>query len=1052
MAESTHERVFGRDAQLEQIVSLIDAPASASRTPLFVSGSAGIGKTSIVRSALARSRSGALLAWGTCWHGEGAPGFWPWLQAFDDLTRNVGVGEAVSAAGRDRDLLSVLVRDLGPGPDSAEPGWDRVLLLDAARRWLDTLAAGRAVVVVLDDLQWADPSSIDLLGHVLATPTREQLTVIGAYRHDELTGPVRTQLAEIVARCDHVHLDGLHVDDVEKLVVSIRGGQVESGVARELHRRTGGHPMFVRELARLTDLGGGSPLPTAVTGAVERRLELLPDETRRVLDAASVLGNRLLPDVLAAVTGQPLDTVDVVLDPAIRAGLLHLAATGEVRFSHDLFRETLYGALGPMARTTLHWQIGEELAARLAAGAPGTPGEVAEHFARSITVQGYANAVHWARRAAADERRRSAFGEAAGHLRRLRLAAANAGRPIGAALLVELLIEEADSQARSGDLDAARVLLVTADQLAHDAAARADVALAVQRLGAKFTTPRNAIISQLTTALSAITGVDLARQARVTAALARELQHSVNEDRARAGPLSEQALELGRQADDDDTLVACLLARHDALWKPGTGAQRATLAQEIATVGARLGDTDRHAEGLILEANGLLECGSAGFRRVLDRWFGVLDTRGEPRDRYMVLTRRAAIALLDGDGGAAHHLMHQAAAAGAAIHEPDTGNVLMSQRVALAQVLGDPGQLRLIAHDAVEWWTGAPVLAHAVAAGAYAGAGDLDTAAREMAMVTEAGGLTNEGSYLRSVLIGHLAEAAVALDHHDLCQQLYDEIEPLAADCGVNGAIVAFAGPFAYPAAILARTLGNEARARQLAEQSLGIAQRLGARTWIELSERLLGEISRSNRTSTPDQRRDGSGNHATLIRNHGYWTIVWRGEQATVPHIKGMQDIATLIQQRGIDVPALQLASGSPATTAGMVDTTIDMQALTAYRRHLLELDTELDQATEDHDHGRVGKLTNERETILAEVRRATGLDGRPRTAANDPAERARKAVSARIRDTVKRLEPLAPGLAAHLDRSIRTGLRCSYDPSPDEAIVWQIRDLTHRTLNGAI
>ncbi len=1045
MADPTRERVFGREAQLDQIVSAMDAPGSGVRMPVFVSGSAGIGKTSVIRAALTRCRSVPLVAWGTCWHGEGAPGFWPWIQAFEDLTREVGVDAAADAAGRDRDLLSVLVRDLGPGPDSADPGWERVLLLDAARRWLETLAAGRAVALVLDDLQWADPSSLELLGHVIATPTRAQLTVIGAYRHDELPAGIRLRLGEMVARCDHVHLDGLGPDDVEKLVASIRGGELASQVAGDLHARTGGHPLFVRELARLSDVGGGSPLPTAVTGVVERRLALMPAETHRVLDAASVLGNHLLPDVLASVTAVPLSTITSRLDPAIRAGLLHVTPTGEVRFSHDLFREALYGALGLAARTSLHLQIGEALEARLATGAPGSPGEVAEHFAHAIAVDGYGKAVHWASRAAADERRRSAFDEAAAHIRRVRLAASNAGIPIEAKTLIQLLMAEADSQVRSGDPDAARALLGTAGRLAPDAGAQADVALAVQRLGARFAAPRDAVIAQLAAALDAVTGVDIIREARVTAALARELQHSVDEERARAGPLSQRALELGRRADDDETLVACLLARHDALWEPGTGAPRAVLAQEIAAVGTRLGDTDRLAEGLILQANGLLESGSAGFRRVLDRWFGLLEARAEPRDRYMVLTRRAALALLDGNSDSAGDLMREAADVGAAIHEPDTGNVLMSQRVALARVLGDRDELLRLAHDAVEWWTGAPVLAHAVASGAYAGAGDLRSAAREVAMVTEAGGLANEGSYLRSVLIGHLAEAAVALDNHVLCRELLDEIEPLAGDCGVNGAVVAFAGPFAYPAAILARALGDEHRARRLAETSFDNAQRLGARTWTGLSEELLADLDRPQRTATSDPRRGGTGERAELTHSQGFWTIRWRGGQATVPHVKGMHDIATLIRQRGADVPALQLASGIPGAAAGMTDTIIDMQALAAYRGHLVDLDAEIDQAAEDSDRGRAEHLSAEREMILAEIRRATGLGGGPRVGANDPAERARKSVSARIRDAIKRVEPLAPDLAAHLDRSIRTGLRCSYDPGPDDVVDWVIRDLTH-------
>ncbi len=90
-------------------------------------------------------------------------------------------------------------------------------------------------------------------------------------------------------------------------------------------------------------------------------------------------------------------------------------------------------------------------------------------------------------------------------------------------------------------------------------------------------------------------------------------------------------------------------------------------------VGGRVGSVDRLAEGLILEANGLLESGSAAFRPVLDRWFGLLEARDEPRDRYMVLTRRAALALLDGDADRAEALMTAAARCGEVIHEPDTG-------------------------------------------------------------------------------------------------------------------------------------------------------------------------------------------------------------------------------------------------------------------------------------------------------------------------------------------------------------------------------------------
>ena len=465
-----------------------------------------------------------------------------------------------------------------------------------------------------------------------------------------------------------------------------------------------------------------------------------------------------------------------------------------------------------------------------------------------MTATDPAKAVHWAREAARDERRRAAFRESAAHLRRARLAVADVGWTIEPDLLVRILLEEADGEARSGEPGVARDLLAEAAAAAACPQQETDVALAVQRLGAKFAAPRAEIVAQLESALAAITGHDVARQAKVTAALARELQHSVPEDRRRAGPLSEEALTLARQSHDDETLASCLLARHDALWVPGTGTARSRLGQEIADIGSRLGDTERLAEGLLLEANGLLESGSPGFRPVLDRWFGLLEARNEPRHRYLVQTRRAALALLDGDAGQAEPLMYSAAALGEKIHEPDTGNVLMSQRVALARVRNEPEELVALAADAVRWWTGAPVVAHAVAAGALAAAGDLESAAREVAMLSEAGGWRNEGSYLRSVLVADLAVAVTALHDTALCALLLDDISPLTDSCGVNGAVVAFAGPFAHAAGILAAELGDRDLAVTMLNRSIETSRRLGAAVWVRQGESALGAVGRAYR------------------------------------------------------------------------------------------------------------------------------------------------------------------------------------------------------------
>ena len=773
-----------------------------------------------------------------------------------------------------------------------------------------------------------------------------------------------------------------------------------------------------------------------------QRLDSLDDSTRSTLDAASVLGNQILVDVIAHATDAGIDIVADDIDKALEAGIVRTGSNSTIWFTHDLFRETLYGSLDRARRTGLHSAIAAGLEARSARGGQVQPSDVARHYAAAVSVTGTEPVIRWANLAAAEERQRSAFREAAFQITRARTSAMEAGLTIDPSTLVQLLLTEAADTARAGSPDVARSTLHNAASVAPGPEQRADVALAVQRLGAAFAVRRDDVISQLEHALAGLTGSDPVREARVTAALARELQHSVPEDRVRAAPLSEAALALGRSVDDPTALIDSLLARHDVLWGPGTGAERAEVGREIAEIGARLHDTDRHAEGLLLQANGLLESGSAGFRPVLDRWFAILEHRDQPRDRYMVLTRRVALALIEGRTDAADSLMHEAAVVGATIHEPDTGNVLMSHRVAFARALQDPEENRRLAADAVAHWTGTPVHAHSVAAGALAAAGDLDSAARELATVADSGGWRSEGSYLRSVLVAHLAEAAVALDDLQLCRELLAEVEPLTGHCGVNGAVVAFAGPFDHTAGTLSAAVGDQDRASFLLQRSVDTSRRLGAVDWVRAGEESLASLTENHSVHGASASRSAAdGEPATMHRTGGVWSVGWQGESGNIRHVKGLADIAHLVARPHSEVPALVLANPE-AVDLPSSQAVIDLEALAAYRTRLDHLDRELDEASANSDIGRVELLQSERDALLAEVRRSTGLGGRVRTAANDPSERARKAVSARIRDAISRVEGVAPLLAAHLDRSIRTGLRCSYDPAPDDQIDWQITE----------
>jgi hypothetical protein len=161
-------------------------------------------------------------------------------------------------------------------------------------------------------------------------------------------------------------------------------------------------------------------------------------------------------------------------------------------------------------------------------------------------------------------------------------------------------------------------------------------------------------------------------------------------------------------------------------------------------------------------------------------------------------------------------------------------------------------------------------------------------------------------------------------------------------------------------------------------------------------------------------------------------WQASYRGHVAYLRDTKGLHDLAALLAKPGTDLSTLSLAGGelSHRSHSSPAEPVLDHAALIAYRRRLAELDDELATADWISDLARHERAADEREQILAELRRATRPDGSSRVVANTAAERARKAVTARIRDAIRRISDAHPELGIHLDRTILTGTTCRYEP----------------------
>jgi hypothetical protein len=164
-------------------------------------------------------------------------------------------------------------------------------------------------------------------------------------------------------------------------------------------------------------------------------------------------------------------------------------------------------------------------------------------------------------------------------------------------------------------------------------------------------------------------------------------------------------------------------------------------------------------------------------------------------------------------------------------------------------------------------------------------------------------------------------------------------------------------------------------------------------------------------------------------------WRLAFDGREATVAHSKGLGDIARLLAAPGTEIHVLDLFDAP--LRAGAAGELADRHAINAYRDRLLDVDAELDDAERDNDEERRVRAEIERQALVDEIVRVTGTGGRRRPFANHPAERARKAVTARVRDTIRKLEPVLPELAAHLEQGIVTGGYCRYRPG---TVDWHI------------
>lgn len=1055
----------GRDDVLAELRRVVDEAVAGRGHLLLLAGEAGIGKTTMLTAAAGFAESrGARVAWGWGWPGEGAPGYWPWVQ-----------------------VMRMLGLDI-PWPDQQQqqrarpaagdaPASDRFRLFDEVTSLLLAESRIQPLLVLLDDLQWADPPSQLLLDFLARRLPAGAVAVVGSYRDTEpVPGPVPgSALASLAARTTVLPLTGLSPGAVTDLVADVVGEARAAEVAAGVHRRTGGNPFFAQQVSWLLR-SGQHGIPPGVHEALALRFAALPGAAAAALRTAAVIGQRFTADLVAQAAGERPGAVTEALSAAVRARVVIRDAPGAYRFAHDLFREYAYDQLPAAERAGLHERIGQALAR----DGDVPVAEIARHFVHADPASPQARRYSVA--AARDAAARLAYEEAVRHWEHAVAASGEAQ-----ADRIEAWLELAEARRRAGQGEAAGQAYLRGAALARgndpprpprediaragpDPRGLARAALGLHAIGSRLWWPPAEVIALLSEALETLgPGGNDPLRLRVLASLARALAwHGLDLPRART--LAAEAVAAARADGDPPTLAACLLAQHHAVWAPDTAPERLRIAADVAELAERAADDEILLEARLLAASDRLELADPAFRAELDEFLRLAATSRQPRFRYAALVRRAMLALLAGRLAEAGQLIGQAEMLGEECGEPGVRDVRYDQGWDLLTAQGRLGEL---AGTLPEMFPDPEsVQARGSRAQVLIAAGARDEAAEVVAPLLDRGPEMMPANHQRLIGLAYAAETTAALGIVPAAEQIYQALEPFAGQAVVSGVAVTFKGAVAHHLGVLAAVTGRTAAAASHLERAVAAHDRLGAVVWslrsrYELARVRLGQPGRreaavsalaevarkSHALGLAQLARDAEAagfaagqvpvTEGIFSRDGAMWTLAYGGVSVRMRDAKGLSDLAVLLAVPGRQVPAADLIAAAGAGPAGRADLwlgadeVLDATARRQIRARLADLGEDIAEAESWNDPERAARARAERDALLRELAAAAGPAGQPRLL-GDQSERARKTVTARIRDIIGRIEQVHPALAGHLRESVTTGTRCCY--SPANPVTWRL------------
>jgi DNA-binding CsgD family transcriptional regulator len=410
----------GRVAERARLEGALDAAEQSEPGLVLLGGEAGIGKTRLAAElATVAGRRGALVARGHCLEAKTASlPFAPFIEILRGLLLGEHADRDLGSGEPGRSELARLVPEIEPRralerrPSTED---ERLPLFYAVLELFERTAKNRPLIIVVEDLHWADASSLDLLRFIAGELAGERLLILGTFRTDELQRrhPLLRLLAELV-RLPHVmrlDLPAFTEADVADQLTGITGSRPADDVVQRVFARSDGNPFFVEELA---GHGVVSPLPTTLHDILVARLAALSANGRAVVRATAAIGREASHELIAQIAGLPqeklLNALHEAIDHHVLVGTDSRTPAGSFVFRHALIQELAYAELLPSERIALHRASVTSLQA-----ADGSPGEIARH---AFLAHDLATGLAYSVRAADDAIEALAFAEALTHLER----------------------------------------------------------------------------------------------------------------------------------------------------------------------------------------------------------------------------------------------------------------------------------------------------------------------------------------------------------------------------------------------------------------------------------------------------------------------------------------------------------------------------------------------------------------------------------------------------------------------------------------------------------